>query len=222
MVLRDNNYFQVSAWMSRRLKLSGNELLCYAVIYGFSQDSESMFMGSLKYLQEWINATKPTVLKALGGLMSKGLIEKVEVVKNNVKYCYYKATEKSFDDSLQGGKDSLPGSKDTLPNNNKYNNNRKNKTIVLSKSSGETSFLEHVENEKELKYLEWARKEYPHIMAIQTPLSYNDFCKLRKEYGEELLLGVMDNLDNDKKYSKKYFNAYRAINNWCKREVKRV
>ena len=78
MKLKDNNYVQVAGWMITRLGLSGTELLCYAIIYGFSQDEESFFMGSLKYLQNWLNVSQPTVIKALKDLQEKGYIQKIE------------------------------------------------------------------------------------------------------------------------------------------------
>ena len=39
-------YIHIQWWMAQRLKLSGNELLTYAIVYGFSQDGESAFLGS--------------------------------------------------------------------------------------------------------------------------------------------------------------------------------
>ena len=43
-------YIAIQDWMISDLQLKGNELLTYALIYGFSQDGESEFKGSLKYL----------------------------------------------------------------------------------------------------------------------------------------------------------------------------
>jgi predicted transcriptional regulator len=74
------------------LKLSGNDLMVYAIIYGFSQDGESRFTGSLQYLADWCNATKAGVQKNLKNLMDAGLIEKYETFKNNIKFCEYSCT----------------------------------------------------------------------------------------------------------------------------------
>jgi predicted transcriptional regulator len=71
------------------LKLSGNDLMVYAIIYGFSQDVESRFTGSLQYLADWCNATKSGIQKNLKNLIDAGLIEKYESFKNNVKFCEY-------------------------------------------------------------------------------------------------------------------------------------
>ena len=51
-------YYTVQEFMIRDLALKGNELALFAIIYGFSQDGESKFNGSLKYLCYWTNSTK--------------------------------------------------------------------------------------------------------------------------------------------------------------------
>lgn len=117
------------------LDLKGNELLIYAIIYGFSQNSESKFSGGLTYLSEWTNSTKQGILKALKNLQDKGLIEKNDIVVNKVKYCEYKVIEPDrVLNKVEGGiKQSLMGCltkfnggvKLSLPNsiNNNIENN---------------------------------------------------------------------------------------------------
>ena len=75
--------------MITRLKLKGNELLVFALIHGFSQDGESRFKGSLKYLIEWTGLDKTTVIKILKSLVEKQYINKFEYEKNKVRYCEY-------------------------------------------------------------------------------------------------------------------------------------
>jgi predicted transcriptional regulator len=75
--------------MVNDLQLSGNDLMVYAIIYGFSQDGESRFTGSLQYLADWCNATKSGIQKNLKNLVDAGLIEKYESFKNNIKFCEY-------------------------------------------------------------------------------------------------------------------------------------
>lgn len=45
--IKGENYFQVSGWMVNNLKLQGNELMLFAIIYGFSQEENSRFTGSI-------------------------------------------------------------------------------------------------------------------------------------------------------------------------------
>ena len=69
--INDDNYYQISGWMINRLGLKGTELQVFAIIYGFSQDGESWFSGSLAYLEDWTSSSKPTVIKARKNLSTK-------------------------------------------------------------------------------------------------------------------------------------------------------
>ena len=111
-VLKSENYIAIQGWMIKDLHLKGNELIVYAVIYGFSQTKEQLFCGSLQYLADWTNSTKQGVLKVLKSLQEKQLIIKKENYINGVKFCQYSVTE------LNGIKQSLtPPIKQSLPNN---------------------------------------------------------------------------------------------------------
>lgn len=90
--MKDNTYLVIQSWMVTDLNLSGNDLMVYAIIYGFSQDGESRFTGSLQYLADWCNATKAGIQKNLKNLIDLGLIEKYESFKNNIKFCEYSCT----------------------------------------------------------------------------------------------------------------------------------
>lgn len=127
--INDDNYYQVSGWMINRLGLKGTELQVFAIIYGFSQDGESWFGGSLAYLEEWTGVSKPTVIKALKELVDKEFIIKDTNVVNGVTLNRYKANL-PYALNFTGSKDSLRGSKDSLLNNNKYNNTVSNDTVL--------------------------------------------------------------------------------------------
>lgn len=128
--MQNENYITIQGWMVKELSLSGNELLCYALIYGFSQNEDSVFSGSCKYISEWLNVSRQTTVAVLKKLCEKGLICKVEKTINNIIFYDYKVCK----DSLQGVKifdrvcqNSLQGCQKTLHhiyiNNNKDNNN---------------------------------------------------------------------------------------------------
>lgn len=89
MNIKDTNYIEIQGWMRTQLDLKGNELLVYAIIYGFSQTENQKFTGSLQYLADWCGATKQGILKNLQSLVDKGLICKNEIIDNGVKYCEY-------------------------------------------------------------------------------------------------------------------------------------
>lgn len=72
--VKKENFVCVQGWMISELRLKGNDLLVYAIIYGYSQDGSSCFSGGLQYLADWVNGTKRGVQKNLDNLMAKGLI----------------------------------------------------------------------------------------------------------------------------------------------------
>ena len=135
--VKDENYINIPGWAVTRLGLKGNELLVYSIIYGFSQDGETRFTGSLQYLADWTNSTKQSCIKCLKSLAEKGYITKYEKIVNGVKFCEYQGVkpksmvvnkvEHGSKQSLTGSKQSLTGGiKQSLPNildNNIIDNN---------------------------------------------------------------------------------------------------
>ena len=89
--IKDENYYQVQGWMLNRLGLKGTALNVYAIIYAFSQDGESWFSGSLKYLSDFTNATTRTIISTLKDLTAKGYLVKRESLEEGVKFCSYRA-----------------------------------------------------------------------------------------------------------------------------------
>lgn len=87
--MKDTNFIVIQGWMINNLKLKGNNLLVFAIVYGFSQDQETKFKGSLDYIQKSINASKNTVLKAINFLEGKNLIYKGKLMENNVERNQY-------------------------------------------------------------------------------------------------------------------------------------
>ena len=92
--ITDKNYIVIQSFMVRDLRLKGNELLVYAIIFDSSQTEEQKFSGSLRYLAGRTNSTKRGVLNSLKSLMQKGYIKKEEQIINGVKYCSYRISKK--------------------------------------------------------------------------------------------------------------------------------
>lgn len=158
--LKDENFYQISGWMLNRLHLKGAELQTFAIVYGFSQDGESVFSGSLSYLCEWLGVSKPTAIKALAGLVEKALIKKEVLSINGVTFNRYRANLEIIGHlredrenlppvkNLYGGsKETLPGSKETLlgggketlPNKKELDNKDINKEIEKEEKSAATA-----------------------------------------------------------------------------------
>lgn len=89
--MKKKAYIVIESWMVNELGLSGNELICYAVIYGFSQDGESEYKGSQSYLAECMNVTRETVVRILKELTKNGLIVRREEINERGKIFYYSA-----------------------------------------------------------------------------------------------------------------------------------
>lgn len=140
--IKDGSYINIQSFMVTDLGLKGNELLVYAIIYGFSQAEGTYFNGSIQYLADWTNSTRQGIIKNIKSLIDKGLIEKVG--ENQQKQInYYKANKgvnkvdqstkftPTSKQSLQGESTEFTGtSKQSLHNNiyNKLDNNINNNT----------------------------------------------------------------------------------------------
>lgn len=113
----DNNYFVVHGWMRNQLKLKGNALDIYAIIYGFSQTDHQEFTASINYLCEWLGVSRPTVINTLKDMVERGLLLKESREVNGVIFNKYKAVlplVKKFD--YPSKEILLGGSKEFLPN----------------------------------------------------------------------------------------------------------
>ena len=125
MSIKNECFITIQGWMVNDLQLKGNELLVYAIIYGFSQDENCKFTGSLQYLADWTNSTKQGVIKCLKSLLDKGLIVKQSLMVNKVEY------STKFNASIK--QSLMVGVKQSLPNNinnNNINNNKDNKKEI--------------------------------------------------------------------------------------------
>ena len=88
--VKPHNFVNIFGWMLD-LGLSSNELIVYALIFGFSQDDESEFQGSITYIQEWIGAnSKHTAINAIKKLEEKGLVKKEQYSVNGVTFNKFK------------------------------------------------------------------------------------------------------------------------------------
>lgn len=74
--MRKDGYVVVQPWMVTDYNLNGNKLLIYALIWGFSQDEQSCFYGSVSYIVEYFKLSKRAVLNLLAELEKDGLIRK--------------------------------------------------------------------------------------------------------------------------------------------------
>lgn len=185
--MNDENYYQINGFMINKLGLKGIQLNVYAIIYGFSQDGESEFKGTLQYLCEFTGGiSKPTIIKALKELTEKGFIIRREEIINNVQFNRYKANLPLLKKFNGGGKETLTGgSKEILPNNkildNDIDNDIKEK---ISKKEIDTEFESLWKRYPNKKGKESAYKSYAKARANGT--TYDEVINGLENYLKEI------------------------------------
>ena len=79
----------------RALGLSGNDLMVFALINGFSQDGQGCFYGSLNYICETCGISRRTAIYILNDLVERGFLLKEETIQNGVKRVLYQVNRGS-------------------------------------------------------------------------------------------------------------------------------
>ena len=79
----------------RALGLSGNDLMVFALINGFSQDGQGCFYGSLPYICETCGISRRTAIYILNDLVERGFLLKNETIQNGVKRVLYQVNRGS-------------------------------------------------------------------------------------------------------------------------------
>lgn len=110
------------------LPLDIYETYAYAVIFGFSQDGESTFKGSINYLARKLKCSRSKAIRVLKALVDKNLAKKIEFINNGVKFCEYQAI---LPDT--GSVCETPGGSVRGTPNNKDIENIDNKETIISK-----------------------------------------------------------------------------------------
>jgi DNA-binding Lrp family transcriptional regulator len=137
MKFTKDNYINIQGWMITELGLSGNELILYALIYGFSQDGESVFSSGQKYLASALNVSVDTVQNLLKKLIEKELILKIDATYNNVKFYHYKTNLRDDRETKGGGGKSRQRVGEKVGINNKLYN----KEDIIHSEAKASSFI---------------------------------------------------------------------------------
>lgn len=168
--VKPENHTVIHGWMLTDLDLKGSELIIYAVIYGFTQNTDNqLYTGSLAHLADWANVSKVSAIKVLTSLCEKGFIDKYEEYRNGVKFCSYRAT------NLTSGKETLPGVK---------NLNRGGKETLMGggkETLPNNKDIDIKENNKETTRRNWAEdilSEF--VLDDRVKETIREFIKMRK------------------------------------------
>lgn len=186
-------YMVILPWMREDLDLKGNELLVYALIHGFSQESQGCFFGSLDYICKACGCTRPTAIDTLKKLCERGLIHKRELLENNVKLCQYSAIKGGSKEILLpvknlnwGSKESLQGgSKEILHNNTTTDID--NKRIVKGNTPAPLILPFDSERFRETWEALCEEKEWKKKTQNALRLALKDLGKYEEEFAIELM-----------------------------------
>lgn len=85
------SYITIPAFAVTHLKLNGNELILYSLIYNHSWDGIHKYFGTINDMSEWLNVSRQTVFNILKSLISKDLIFKENVYINGYTRIVYSA-----------------------------------------------------------------------------------------------------------------------------------
>lgn len=191
-MVKSENFICIQGWMRTELNLKGNDLLVYAIIYGFSQTENQRFTGSLQYLADWCGATKQGILKNLKNLLDRNLIEKVEKYDNGIKFVEYYTTQ------FNGVLNSVElGIKQSLINNI---DNKKEDNIELN---NKTNFnFGKQQPKKENLYSKCVSMVHDYTTNKELSSSLIDYLRVRLEMKDKPLYanswkGLLNKLDRE-------------------------
>ena len=210
--MNNNNYISIQGFMVNDLHLRCNELLVYALIYGFSQDGKSWFQGSIKYISDWFNIDRKTVINVLQSLCDKGLLLKNVKTVNGVKLCDYMATQRGSgkntlgveNDSTGSGNSSQGGSGNFSPHNNNIDNIIKEKEeekesgLSSSFSSPVSLWVENCSNLNKHKPSE--------LIRLLTPIE-----NLMQKSSNKEIKSYLDKMTSDKLSDSDMYKIYTIL-----------
>lgn len=174
-MINDGTYITIQGWMRTDLKLSGNELIVYAIIYGFSQNKQGEFTGSVQYLADWVGCTKRTVTTILRKLVDEELVKKTVVqLDNNSKRVSYQANvgvgknflggekiSQGVGKNFLGGRKNFPRGWEKISHNININNNTNNNHRDINNVHSCSESLEETTEETAEEFFERAWQYYP-------------------------------------------------------------
>lgn len=203
MKIDNNNYFSVQAWMVNELNLRGVERDVFAIIYGYSQDKESDFHGSLEYLSQLTGYSRNSICTALKSLTDKQFIIKEEKTINNIKYCRYRTS------SLDGIQAPWTGNSENKEKgvqapwtNNKVikqnNDNKENNKDYCQKKTFEFGKVRTDNNFNVDKFMQWYNEYCKELSVIRklTDKRKKAISQLFKNYSEDDIKQVLINVSN--------------------------
>ena len=79
MTINDENYIVIQGWMINDYGLTGDDLLTFAMIHGFSQGEFGWYIGGRSYIAEWLGCSDKKAGAILQRLTGSGYVKRVEM-----------------------------------------------------------------------------------------------------------------------------------------------
>lgn len=222
--MRRTNYITILDWMLSELKLTGNDLIVYALIYGFSQDGESDFHGGHEWIAKWLNMNYRTALNVLHRLEEKGLIARIsyeqgKVIRWTATPCK-NDTPENFTPLKKVQyhpckKFSTTPEKNSGNNNNSYNNkDNNNNTLTL------TSECVPARTPEEEEFDAWMAENFPNVSKMRRPLTQKEAKALKEQYGKQRVIDMLEEMENWPKLNRNGVALY-TLRAWLRKEDKK-
>ena len=218
MEIKKESFFTVQAFMVNELKLKGNELLIYAIIFGFSQAENQFFTGSLNYLASWCGiSSKTTVKTILNNLIDKGLLEKEDIYKNGVMGIS-KIVPNNIDIHIDNKIENIIDHNDDLmkikqwfeENKIDFSKKHQDKVLKLLKNNSLTFILSTFQEQFDIL------KNNPEVKNISAVFSYhlfNETCQVDYKDIEKKEIEINSKKDEEIKNSEKLERTLDIFNN---------
>ena len=191
--MKSDNFIVIQGWMINELNLKSNDLLVFALIYGFSRDGKTKFASGRKYIADSLNISLPTVDKSLQDLITLGYIVK-EPCKNQADTDKYYANISSKETLLPKN----ISSKETLLN--KYiRDNTNQQELFTDNTNKEDTYNKKRENlaEKAQKFIDDFNaicKSLPKCQRL-SPKRSKGISNILKKFSYEDILTVFEKLE---------------------------
>lgn len=219
-------YIVITPAMIEDLGLKGTELLCFAVIHGFSKDRQGVFTGSISYVSMMLGMAPRTIVYALKSLVEKGLVEKTELGIAGAQRVEYQISKEAMQ-KLQGSyaKNAQDLCKNCTP---------PSPLSPLSPSPTPPSSIppispNHRENtpsaNAEGVYTHTCAREKGGMTILEEKMAYGEkvlmfrteYAKLVEKFGAPGAARLVEILDDYlvNHPRKRYESHYRAILSWC-------
>jgi len=147
--LKKGSFVLIPSMLRDELNLGCIDMVICSIIYGFSQDGECCFNGSISYLVYWTNTSKSTVIRSLKKMVELRILKKETKIINGVTFCSYSFNFDILQNEHSGVNLNTPqcqfeygGGVSVTPNNIIDNNIDNNKDIYSAKTKNKDELFE--------------------------------------------------------------------------------